>query len=349
MVGQTKRKVAILGATGMVGQRFLSLLQNHPWFEVTALVASERSAGKTYGEAARWVLNEPMPDKYRDMPVVLSDAALDADLCFSAIPGDLAGPVESELAKKGYKIFSNAKAHRWDRDVPLLVPEVNPDHAHLVKRQNHGSGGYIVTNGNCSTIVMVMTLKPLVDAFGVKRVFVSTYQAVSGAGYPGVPSIDILGNVIPYIGSEEEKIEREPLKMLGTLGPDGVAPADLRVSATAVRVPVEEGHSMAVSVELGRAATPEEVARTMREWRSRPQHLKLPSAPERPLEVLSETNRPQPRKDWRRGNGMSVNVGRIRPDPLFTVKYFASGSNTVRGAAGSNILGAELLLAEGLL
>lgn len=343
-----KIDVAILGATGMVGQRFLALLDGHPTFRVKELVASERSAGKPYGEAAHWVLDDDMPDWAKRMTVRTTADDLDADVCFSAVPGDLAGPIEVDLAKRGYKVFSNAKAHRWDRDVPLLVPEINPDHATLVKKQSYGDG-YIVTNGNCSTIVMVMTLKPLVDAFGVRKVSVTTFQAVSGAGYPGVPSIDILNNVIPYIGGEEGKMEKEPLKMLGTLGPEGIRDADLKISATCVRVPVQEAHSMAVHVELARDATPEQVADAMSAFRGKPQDLKLPSAPEHPLVVRTEENRPQPRRDWRQGRGMSVSVGRIRRDPLFSVKYFASGSNTVRGAAGSNVLGAELCHAMGLL
>ena len=341
-------KVAVLGATGMVGQRFMTLLDGHPGFRVTELVASERSAGKTYGEAAHWVLHDPLPRWARDTVVKLPTDDLDVDLCFSAIPAKTAGPVETELAKKGHRVFTNARDHRWDADVPLLVPEVNPDHLALVRRQQHGDG-FIVTNGNCSTIVLVMTLKPLADAFGIRRVNVTTFQAVSGAGYPGVPSIDIMGNVVPYIGGEEEKMEREPLKMLGALDATGVQPADLSVSATCVRVPVEEGHSEDVRVLLGRDATPEEVAEVMRAWRARPQHLKLPSAPEAPLLVADEANRPQPKKDWKSGRGMSVTVGRIRKDPHMTVKYFASGSNTVRGAAGSNVLGAELAMAEGYL
>ncbi|MHB8585109.1 MAG: aspartate-semialdehyde dehydrogenase [Thermoplasmatota archaeon] len=343
-------KVAVLGATGMVGQRFVTLLQGHPWFRISELVASERSAGKTYGEAAQWVLNEPIPESVKDARVKLVGDELDCDLCFSAIPAGKAGPIEADLAKRGYKVFSNARDHRWDADVPLLVPEINPDHVALVDRQKAAYGdGMIVTNGNCSTIVLVMTLKPLMDAFGVKRVNVTTFQAISGAGYPGVPSLDILGNVVPFISGEEEKVEREPLKMLGTLTNGVIVPPGFTVSATCVRVPVEEAHSADVRVELSRTARPEEVADVMRAWRGEPQKRKLPSAPAAPLLVSTETNRPQPRKDWRAGNGMAVTVGRIRPDPHATVKFFASGSNTVRGAAGSNILGAELVASMGKL
>ncbi|MHB8603951.1 MAG: aspartate-semialdehyde dehydrogenase, partial [Thermoplasmatota archaeon] len=294
-----------------------------------------------------WVLADPMPAAVRDKQVKLVDDDLDADLCFSAIPAGTAGPAESALVKRGYKVFSNARDHRWDENVPLLVPEVNPDHLALVKKQ--GKDGFIVANGNCSTIVMVMTLKPLADAFGLKRVNVTTFQAVSGAGYPGVPSLDILGNVVPFIGGEEEKLEREPLKMLGALTKSGVEPAKFTVSATCVRVPVEESHSEDVRVELARKATPAKVAEVLASWRARPQELKLPSAPEAPIVLADAPNRPQPKKDWSRGRGMTVTVGRIREDPHMSVKYFLTGSNTVRGAAGSNILGAELARAEGYL
>lgn len=340
-------KAAVLGATGMVGQRFMTLLADHPWFKVTDLVASERSAGKTYAEAAHWVVEDPIPQRFRDVVVKTPEDDLDADVCFSAIPAGTAGPIESALAKRGYKVFTNARDHRWGENVPLLVPEVNPDHAAMVKRQ--GTDGFIVTNGNCSTIVLVMTLKPLVDAFGVKRVFVSTYQAVSGAGYPGVPSLDILNNVMPHVQSEEDKMESEPLKMLGKLGPSGVAKADLKISAHCARVPVIESHTETAAVDLARPASPDDVARVLADWRARPQELKLPSAPKQPVHVTRDPTRPQPRKDWGTERGMAVTVGRIRPDPLFTVKYFLTGSNTVRGAAGSNVLGAELLAAEGYL
>lgn len=337
-------KVGILGATGMVGQRFLALLDGHPWFKVTELVASERSAGKPYHEAASWVLDHEMPAFARDHVVKTPSDDLDVDLVFSAIPGGKAGPIETALAERGIHVFSNARDHRWDPDVPLLLPEVNPDHLALVDRQR--TPGKIITNGNCSTITMVMSLKPLHDLYGVQKVFVSTYQAVSGAGYPGVPSLAIHGNVIPHIGGEEEKIEKETRKFLGGYGAYGIALADLAVSATAVRVNVAEGHTCAVAAEFRSAPTPDEAAAAMREWRSVPQKLKLPSAPERPIHVRTELDRPQPRKDVFTEKGMSVTVGRIRPDPLFHLKWVVSGSNTIRGAAGSNVLGAELFVAE---
>ena len=337
-------KVGILGATGMVGQRFLTLLDNHPWFKVTELVASERSVGKPYHEAAQWVLDQDVPAWARDKVVKATTDDLDVDLVFSAIPGGKAGPIETALAERGIHVFSNARDHRWDPDVPLLLPEVNADHLALVERQR--TPGKIVTNGNCSTITMVMSLKPLHDVFHLQKVFVSTYQALSGAGYPGVPSLAIHGNVVPHIGGEEEKIEKETRKFLGGYGAYGVALADVTLSATAVRVPVAEGHTCAVAAEFKAQPTVEEAATLLREWRSVPQRLKLPSAPERPVHVRDEVDRPQPRKDVMTERGMSVTVGRLRPDPLFHLKWVVTGSNTIRGAAGSNILGAELFVAE---
>lgn len=337
-------KVGILGATGMVGQRFLSLLEDHPYFRVTELVASERSAGKTYRDAASWVLDSEMPRATRDMTVKTTADDLDVDLVFSAVPGGKAGPIESALAERGIHVFSNARDHRWDVDVPLLLPEVNADHLALVERQK--TPGKIVTNGNCSTITMVMSLKPLHDAFRVKRVFVTTYQALSGAGYPGVPSLAIQGNVVPYIGGEEEKMEKETRKFLGGYGSLGIALSDVAVSATCVRVNVSEGHTCAVMAEFERAPTVEEAAQALHEFRGVPQKLKLPSAPDRPVHVRDEPDRPQPRKDALTEKGMSAVVGRLRKDPLFHLKWLVSASNTIRGAAGSNILGAELFVAE---
>lgn len=337
-------KVGILGATGMVGQRFASLLKDHPTFRVTELLGSERSAGKLYREAATWVLDDPMPDHVRDMRIRQAHEDIDCDLVFSAIPGGKAGPIETSLAGRGIHVFSNAKDHRWDADVPLLLPEVNADHLALVDRQR--TPGKIVTNGNCSTIVMAMSLKPLHDVFHLKRAFVATYQAVSGAGYPGVPSLNILGNVVPHIGGEEDKVEREAKKFLGKLGPEGVHLADFGISATCVRVPVMEGHTVAVHAEFASKPTPEEAAEALRTFRGVPQKLKLPSAPEKPIHVRDEPDRPQPRKDVYTERGMSVTVGRLRPDTLFDLRWVVTGSNTIRGAAGSNVLGAELFVAE---
>ncbi len=337
-------KVGILGATGMVGQRFATLLDNHPYFRVTEVVASERSAGKLYRDAATWVVDDPMPAWIRDMRVKTPADDLDVDLVFSAIPGGKAGPLETSLAERGIHVFSNARDHRWDADVPLLLPEVNPEHLSLVERQK--TPGKIVTNGNCSTITAVMSLKPLHDVFGLRRVFFATYQAVSGAGYPGVPSLAIMNNVIPYIGGEEEKMEKETRRFLGSISPEGVALADVGVSATCVRVPVQEGHTVAVTAEFRSKPTPEEAAEALRTWQGVPQKLKLPSAPQRPVIVRAEADRPQPRKDVYAEKGMAVSVGRLRADALLDLKWIASGSNTIRGAAGSNVLGAELFVAE---
>lgn len=340
-------KAAVIGATGAVGQRFLSLLAGHPTFKVSELVASERSAGKRYGEAATWVLDEPMPRGLGDMEVKLSAADLDADVVFSAIPSGAAGPIETDLARRGYKVFSNAKDHRMAPNVPLMIPEINPEHAALVKQQ--GSDGYIVTNPNCTTIVLCMALKPLQDRFGITDVLAVSMQALSGAGYPGVPSLDSQANVVPYIGGEEEKVESETLKILGTFRNGAVQPAGMKVSATCTRVPVLEGHSLAVSVKLSRFANPEEVIAAWEGWRGEPQQLDLPTAPKQPVHYFREPNRPQPRRDWPLERGMAVSVGRLRKDPILQYKFFCSGSNTVRGAAGASILNAELFHAEGLL
>jgi aspartate-semialdehyde dehydrogenase len=337
-------KVGVLGATGMVGQRFMALLDDHPWFRVTELVASERSAGKTYREAAPWVLDQDIPGWAAEKEVKLATDDLDVDLVFSAIPAGKAGAIETMLAERGVHVFTNARDHRWDADVPLLLPEVNPDHLALVERQK--TPGKIVTNGNCSTIVAVMSLAPLHEAFGLQRCFVATYQALSGAGWPGVPSLAIQGNIIPYIGGEEEKIQNETRKFLGTLGPDGVQLARIGMSATAVRVNVNDGHTCAISAEFDRAVSPEEAAEVLRDWRGAPQELKLPSAPAQPVHVRPEPDRPQPRKDVPTERGMAVTVGRIREDPLFHLKWVVTGSNTIRGAAGSNVLGAELFVAQ---
>ena len=337
-------KVGILGATGMVGQRFATLLESHPTFRVTELVASERSAGKRYADAAEWVLDQPMPKALRDVRIKQAHDDLDCDLVFSAVPGGKAGAIETSLAERGIHVFSNARDHRWDADVPLLLPEVNADHLALVDRQK--TPGKIVTNGNCSTIVMVMSLKPLHDVFKLRRASIATYQAVSGAGYPGVPSLNVLGNVVPHIGGEEDKVEREAKKFLGRLAPEGVHLAEMGLSATCVRVPVMEGHTVAVHAEFESRPSPEEAAEVLREFQGPPQKLKLPTAPERPVHVSDDPNRPQPRKDVYTERGMSVTVGRLRPDPVFHLKWVVTGSNTIRGAAGSNILGAELFVAE---
>ena len=349
----SKRKVAILGATGAVGQRFIQLLQGHPWFKIEVLAASERSAGKKYKDACTWTMESDLPREIAEMPVVHADVesvekAGSIDLAFSALPGDLAGPVEAEFAAL-YPVFSKASAHRMDNDVPLIIPEVNPDHAALIPIQKKARGwkGFISTDPNCSTIQLVMTLKPLMK-FGLKQVVVSTMQALSGAGYPGVSSLDIIDNVVPFISKEEEKLECEPLKILGTFDGNRICNADVVLSTSCNRVNVKDGHLESVFVKLGDNPTVNEIEEAFRKFKGEPQKLKLPSAPENPIVVRKEPNRPQPRIDRDEGKGMSVVVGRIRKDPIMTIKYMCLGHNTIRGAAGGGILSAELMVAKGL-
>lgn len=344
-------QVGILGATGMVGQRFVQLLADHPWFEISALAASERSEGIPYGEACHWVVSEEMPALVKEVVVQECEPGLNCRLVFSALPAEVAGPVEEEFAAAGYAVSSNARNHRLDPDVPLLVPEVNPDHVALieVQRQRRGWKGFIVTNPNCSTAELVVALKPLWDRFGIIALSVVTMQALSGAGYPGVPSLDILDNVIPYIAGEEEKVEREPLKLLGRLEGQAIAEAEMMISAQCNRVATREGHLEAVSVKLGQEASREEVVEALRSFRGPLQGLGLPSAPEHPIVVREEMDRPQPRLDRDEGKGMSVVVGRVRKCPVLDYKFLILGHNTIRGAAGAAILNAELLKAQGYL
>ena len=348
-----KRKVAILGATGAVGQRFIQLLQGHPWFQIEVLAASERSAGKKFKDACNWVMESNLPKEIAEMQVANADVdsvekAGDVDLVFSSLPGDLAGSVESEFAAM-YPVFSKASAHRMEKDVPLLIPEINPDHANLIKIQQKARGwkGFITTDPNCSTIQLAITLKPLMQ-FGLRNVIVTTMQALSGAGYPGVPSLDIIDNVVPFISGEEEKMEAEALKILGTFNGKVVQNADFNLSASCNRVHVKDGHLESVFIKLDEDPSIEEIEAAFANFKGDPQKLKLPSAPENPIVVRHEKNRPQPRFDRDTGCGMSVVVGRIRKDPIMTFKYMCLGHNTVRGAAGGGILSAELYVAKGL-
>jgi aspartate-semialdehyde dehydrogenase len=345
----SKTKVAILGATGAVGQRFVQLLENHPWFEVTALTGSERSVGKKYGEVCRWVLTGSVPDYAREMTVVASDSDLDAQLVFSALPTHHARDLEPALAKKGYAICSNASACRTWEDVPLLIPEVNPDHTRLidVQQKERGWNGFIVTNPNCTSSGLTIAFRALHDAFHIKRAFIVSLQALSGAGYPGVPSLDIIDNVIPYIGGEEEKVEREPLKMLGTFEDGKIAFAPMVLSAHTNRVAVVDGHLVVTSVEFEGKVSPEEARRALVDFKAPEIVVGLPSAPEPVIVVRAEADRPQPRRDRDEGRGMASVVGRIREDPIFHLKFANLAHNTIRGAAGGAILNGELLKAEG--
>jgi aspartate-semialdehyde dehydrogenase len=349
----SNRKVAILGATGAVGQRFIQLLQGHPWFKIEVLAASERSAGKKYKDACNWLLESDMPREIAEMNVAHTDVesvekAGNIDFVFSALPGGLAGPVESEFAAL-YPVFSKASAHRMDADVPLIIPEVNPDHATLIPIQQKARGwkGFISTDPNCSTIQLAITLKPLMK-FGLKQVMVSTMQALSGAGYPGVSSLDIIDNVVPFIFGEENKMESEPQKILGSFDGNKICPADFVLSSSCHRVNVRDGHLESVFVKLDSEPTVQEVEEAFSQFKGEPQKLKLPSAPATPIVVRKEPNRPQPRYDRNAGKGMSVVVGRIRKDPIMTMKYLCLGHNTIRGAAGAGILSAELMVKKGI-
>ncbi|MEO6983165.1 MAG: aspartate-semialdehyde dehydrogenase [Edaphobacter sp.] len=356
-----RRKVGILGATGMVGQRFIQLLSNHPWFEIAWLAASDRSAGKTYGEACRWKLDTPLPAKIAAMtvqpntPEAATDESPIPKIIFAALDADFARELEPKFAAAGCAVISNSSAFRMVADVPLVIPEVNVDHLALIetqswRKQNGGKGGYIVTNPNCSTIGLVLALKPLQDRFGIESVFVSTMQAISGAGYPGVASLDIMGNVVPFIKNEEEKMQEEAAKLLGHLssGGNSIEMLDAKVSAHCNRVAVEDGHTECVSIKLRKKATQEEILAAWSEFAPlRGQHL--PTAPEQPIEYNAGVDRPQPRLDRMRGNGMAATVGRLRPCNLLDWKFVVLSHNTIRGAAGAAVLNAEVLAMLGKL
>ena len=348
-----KFRVGILGATGVVGQRFIQLLENHPQFEVAALAASDRSQGKTYADACTWRLPGDMPDRLKQIVVQPPAPPLDCDFVFSSLPGEIAKETEEDFARAGYPVISNSSPHRMGVDVPLLIPEVNPEHVALVdvQRKNRGyDRGFIVTNPNCSAIVIVMALAPLHAKFGLTSCVVTTMQALSGAGYPGVASLDATDNVIPFIGGEEEKIEAETLKLLGRINGDGVIEeARMTVSAQCNRVNVTDGHMASVRVKLERSASIDEVRQALASFSSVPQQLNLYSAPAQPIIVRDEADRPQPRLDRDAGNGMSVTVGRITKDNVLDYRFVALGHNTIRGAAGAAILNAELLVARGYL
>ncbi|HSD72985.1 MAG TPA: aspartate-semialdehyde dehydrogenase [Thermoanaerobaculia bacterium] len=348
---KTKIPVGVLGATGTVGQRFVERLATHPWFELVAVAASERSEGRPYAEATRWRLTSPLPERIAAMAVRNVADELPCRAVFSALDAGVAREVEPLFARRGAFVFSNASAHRMDDDVPLVIPEINPDSLCILERQraNRGWTGSLVTNANCSAMFLTMALAPLDRAFGAEKAFVSTMQAVSGAGYPGVPSLDILGNVLPDIPGEAEKIEREVAKILGGAARGDGAPARLTISAATYRVPVEDGHTEAVSVGLVRKASAQEVESAWEEFRGRDDVRDLPSAPENPIVYVREPHRPQPRRDSDTGDGMSTTIGGLRPCRLLDWKFTALGHNTIRGAAGASILNAELAVARGLL
>jgi len=343
-----KYRVGVLGATGAVGQQFIRLLENHPWFDVTAVAASERSAGKTYAEATRWVLGTPIPEAVAGMTLQAAEPNLDCDLVFSGMDASVAGEIEAAFARAGYPVISNTRNYRMQENVPLLIPEVNPEHTALVDHQEWGPGGaFIVTNPNCSTVGLVCALKPIYDTYGIEAVQVTTMQAISGAGYPGVPSLDILSNVVPYIGGEEDKMRIEPLKLLGTVNGGKVDYADFPVSAQCNRVPVLDGHLLCISVKLGRPAEASDVEATLRHAPDPLANLDLPTSPERWLKYHDDAASPQPRRHADLGNGMTVSVGRVRKCEVLDVKLVALVHNTVRGAAGGAILNAELLIKQG--
>jgi len=345
-----KFRAGVLGATGIVGQRLVQLLAEHPWFELTEVAASERSCGKKYCEAVKWHLDAPIPAAAANLVVKGLEPALDCDFVFSALDSSVAGPAEEEFARAGYPVVSNSKNHRMSSDVPLLIPEVNAAHldAIPVQQKNRGYGsGFIVTNPNCSTAGLVLVLKPLADGFGLEKMFVVTMQAVSGAGYPGVASLDILGNVVPFISGEEEKMEEEPQKLLGRWDGSRFVEAGLGISAHCNRVPVENGHLECVSLSLKKIATLDEVREALRSFTVSDELAALPTAVKHPVVVLDEENRPQPRRDVHAGNGMAAVVGRVRDCPLLDVKLTLLSHNLLRGAAGAAMLNAELLASRG--
>lgn len=343
-------KVGVLGATGMVGQRFIQLLDNHPDFEIAALAASSRSAGKRYEDATTWYLDTPMPDSVKGMKVIETDPAKmskDVEIVFSSLPTDFAATVEPAYAKN-FVVASNASAMRMKKDIPLVIPEVNPQFLDMIDAQQKANDwdGFIVTNPNCSTIALTLTLKPISDNFKINRIYVSTMQAVSGAGYDGVPSMAIVDNLVPYIGGEEEKMESESLYLLGDFDGNDVKPANFSLSASCHRVAVVDGHTEAVFIELDEEVDIDKIKSKMAKFKGLPQELDLYSAPENPVIVKEENDRPQPRLDRNASGGMAATVGRVRKDNAFdnSFKYVLVGHNTVRGAAGASILNAELIL-----
>jgi aspartate-semialdehyde dehydrogenase len=344
-----KIPVTVLGATGTVGQKFIRLLAEHPWFRIASVAASSASAGRRYEEVARWREPVALPQDIAGMIVGECAPPLPGRIAFSALDAEVAGPIEQAFARAGAVVVTNTRTHRMDPDIPLLIPEVNADHASLIdcQREARGWTGAILANPNCSAAAIALALAPLHRAFGIERLFVSTMQAVSGAGYPGVPSLDILGNVIPHIGGEEEKIEQESRKILGTLVSGAVEPANFALSVHANRVPVVDGHMAAVSVGFGQRVRPDQAVAALREFRGSARVSALPSSPTPPIEVDERLDRPQPRLDLDRGAGMAVTVGRVRSCSVLDLRMVVLGHNTIRGAAGQGVQIAELLVADG--
>ncbi len=342
-----KIPVAILGATGTVGQKFIFLLENHPSFEVTELIASPRSAGKKYIDACNWKQDRPIPENIQNLVVKTTEAELVSKILFSGMDASIAGEAETKYAEKGHVIISNSKNHRMDKDVPIIIPEVNPDHFEITKDQPYK--GAIITNSNCVTMFMAMVFAPLDRAFGIEWVQVTTLQAISGAGYPGVSAMDILGNVVPYIGGEEEKVETEAQKILGTISGKEIINADFIISAQCNRVPVFDGHTENLTIKFRKKPTVEEVKETLRNFSGIPQEKNLPFAPKNPIKVFEEDDRPQPARDAFFDKGMVTSVGRIREDKIGDIKMTVMGHNTIRGAAGAAILNAETYVSLGYL
>lgn len=346
-----KINIAILGATGNVGQRFVQLLHNHPWFNICEVCASEKNVGKKYKDVVNWKVSDSIPLNVQDYEIKSCTDTFDSQVMFSALDSSVAGEIEEEFAKSGHIVISNAKNHRMVPDVPLLIPEVNPEHLSLIEYQKKRlkSTGFIVTNPNCTTVGLTLALKPLLDSFGISQVIVSSFQALSGAGYPGVPSLDALDNVIPYIEGEEEKLETEPLKLLSTVKNHKLVVPKVLISAHCNRVMTRDGHLENVTVELQNNPTVEQIIATFTEFKGVPQYLHLPSAPKRPIIYRPENDRPQPYLDRNVENGMAVTIGRIRSSNIFSIKFTLLVHNTLRGAAGAAVLNAELLKVKGLL
>ncbi|MCG8571088.1 MAG: aspartate-semialdehyde dehydrogenase [Spirochaetes bacterium] len=340
-----KIKVGVLGATGTVGQKFIYLLEQHPFFEVSDLVASERSKGKKYQQAVVWKQDAEIPANVKDLTVKTYDEPLTAKIFFSGLDAAVAGDIETYLAEKGNVVITNSKNHRMDKDVPISIPEINSEHFEILKKQPYP--GFIVTNSNCSTMFLAIALAPLHKKYKIKRLFVSTLQAISGAGYPGIPSLDILGNVVPFIGGEEEKIESELKKMLGTFDGQQIIPADFTVSAHCNRVPVIDGHTETVSIEFEQKPSVNEIKELLSSFQGEPQQMDLPFAPDYPVIVREQDDRPQPRLDANLYKGMATFVGRIRECNVFDIKMVIMGHNTIRGAAGAAVLNAEYLYKKG--